>query len=364
MSGTSLDGLDAALVEVDGRGLLLRTRFVRGRSCSLGPLQAALAAFAQGGEALRAEQIASLAAEFSALHVALLNDLLSGERADLVAVHGQTVHHAPPLSWQFFSPAPVAQALQADVVCDLRAADLARGGQGAPITPLADLLLFAHPAERRAVVNLGGFCNYTLLPVLAAERTEAEVTDAAEQVRAADVCSCNQLLDHAARAVLGRPFDAEGAAALGGRLHMRAFVRLRDALRAQAEAGRSLGAADRVAHVVDELVGSCPAPDLLRTACAAIADVLAQRLAGAQRVLVGGGGARNGALLEALRARMNAPVELCDVEGVPAAYREAVEMAVLGALCADGVAITLPQVTGVASPAPLAGVWACGAARR
>ena len=113
-------------------------------------------------------------------------------RADLVVAHGQTVFHAPPASWQLLNAAPIARAVRAPVVFDLRQADLAAGGQGAPITPLADwIMLRAHgpAAAGRAIVNLGGFCNVTILPSGAGP----------EGVRGMDVCPCNHLLDGVAR---------------------------------------------------------------------------------------------------------------------------------------------------------------------
>lgn len=77
-----------------------------------------------------------------------------------------------------------------------------------------------------------------------------------------------------------------------------------------------------------------------------------------ERYLLAGGGTGNQVLVAALTAHARVPVDLTDIFGVPAAYREAAAMAVLGALCQDGVPITLPAVTGVESPAPIAGVWA------
>ncbi len=127
------------------------------------------------------------------LHVEAVR-ALGCERLDLVVAHGQTVYHAPPLSWQLCAPGPIAHALQVPVLCDLRSADIAAGGQGAPITPIADHILFRHAREARAVVNLGGFCNITTLPA----------GDDATRVRGGDVCACNQVAGrHRARA--GRP---------------------------------------------------------------------------------------------------------------------------------------------------------------
>jgi anhydro-N-acetylmuramic acid kinase len=163
MTGTSLDGIDLALVEVTGTGLGMSARFARGLSAPLGPAADSLRALA-AQEPMTAGQVARLSLQFAAAHAQALTDLLGGERSDLVCIHGQTVFHAPPASWQLLNPFPIARAASAPVVYDLRQADLAAGGQGAPITPIADFVLFRHAQESRAVVNLGGFCNVTLLP--------------------------------------------------------------------------------------------------------------------------------------------------------------------------------------------------------
>ena len=206
MTGTSLDGLDAALVAIEGDGLAMRARFVRGLSRPLGPVGGALRQIAEQ-HPLSARAIAEIMRDFSLLHAAVVRDLLGGSPCTLVAVHGQTVIHAPPVSWQLFQAAPLAQALGVDVIHDLRAADLARGGQGAPITPLADWILFRAAQTTRVVVNLGGFCNLTVLP--AGGDTSA--------VRGQDVCACNQVLDHLARRAFATTYDAGGQRALTGR---------------------------------------------------------------------------------------------------------------------------------------------------
>src|SRR6185436_14618647 len=141
-------------------------------------------------------EIADAALALGELHARAVAKAAAGCRLDLIAAHGQTVFHAPPLSWQMLNPWPLVRDLQTSVVFDLRGADLAHGGQGAPITPLADWVLFRSNSRTRAVVNLGGFCNLTLLP-----------PGRPDMVRGFDVCACNQLLDHIARGILQRPFD-------------------------------------------------------------------------------------------------------------------------------------------------------------
>lgn len=365
MTGTSIDALDAALVEIDGAGLELRATVLLCATRPLGHLAGPLRALASQ-QPCSAGRIAALARELAALHVELLRELLGDKPVDLIAVHGQTVFHAPPASWQLIDPAPIAHALRAPVVFDLRAADLAAGGQGAPITPLADYVLFRSPSETRAVVNLGGFANYTLLPAAQEAGAGRTANSATSAIRGGDLCACNHLVDGVARAVLGQPYDDGGRCAARGRVLEPMRDELRALLAEQARHGRSLGTGDELGSWIQRSRDRIPAEDLARTACDALAatiaeviSTLAQALSprGLDRCLLAGGGVQNDTLVGALRAYIGATVEPTDAYGVPARYREAVAMAVLGALCQDGVPITLPQVTGVPPPAPLAGAW-------
>lgn len=346
MTGTSLDGLDCALVAIEGHGLALRPQVIRGHTQGLGPLGPMLRDLAEQKPAT-AGAIAALMRAFSLLHAEAVRGLLGTDRCDLIAVHGQTVVHAPPVSWQLFQSAPLAQALGVPVVCDLRAADLACGGQGAPITPLSDWLFLRSPSETRVVVNLGGFCNITILPA-------GGDTDT---VRGCDVCACNQLLDAIARRCFGRPYDDGGRMALSGTAHPDVTSALTTHLGAQHAARRSLGTGDELATLVADLADRLPGPDLARSACLAIARVVVAA-GGPGRYALAGGGIANAALREAFAQVCGADADATDELGLPAQWREAAAMAVLGALCQDGIAITLPQVTGVTVPAPLAGCWA------
>lgn len=347
MTGTSLDGLDCALLEVAGDGLSMHATFVRASSTDLGALKAPLRAIADQTPAT-ARDLSRVLRDFSLLHADAIRLLLHGERCDLICVHGQTVFHQPPLSWQLFQPAPLAHALRTPVVHDLRQADLAAGGQGAPITPIADLVLFQH-TEPRTAINLGGFCNLTNLP--ARGGTTADIA-------ACDVCACNQLLDAIARQFLDSPFDTDGAAAARGSIHEQTREQLADLLRKQLTSRRSLGTGDELASLLNLLPARTGA-DLARSACEAIADVVLRTpgLCTGTPVLAGGG-VRNRTLLQAFTHR-DPRTTTTTALGIPAEFREAACFAVLGALCQDRVPITLPQVTHLprGTPAPLAGAW-------
>lgn len=359
MTGTSIDGLDLALVEIRGTGLEMRCRVLRLGTRELGALQRPLRAFADGA-AMTAGAIATMAHDFGVLHAEAIAELLAGERTDLVCVHGQTVFHKPPVSWQLLNPWPIVQRIGARVVYDLRGADLAAGGQGAPITPIADaVLLGSRPefvgglASGFAVVNLGGFANYTAVAA-AGGNTLAERLST---IRGGDVCVCNQLLDRIARERLGVAFDADGERASAGRVDAAACERLVALIRPR-HAGRSLGTGDESFAWVDETRASLGGDDAAATACDAIGRVIAESLRGVETVLLAGGGARNRTLAAAIaRHSQGGRVGMIDDFGIAATHREAIAFAVLGALCEDRVAITLPSVTGV-GVAPISGAWA------
>ncbi len=346
MTGTSIDSLDAAVVRVEGAGLAMQAKFVRGTSRPLGDLARPLRRLADQ-EPIGAGEIARASREFSLLHVEALRELARGEQVDLIAVHGQTVYHAPPVSWQMITPAPIAQSLGVPVVFDLRAADLAAGGQGAPITPIADWVTLRDAGESRAVVNLGGFCNVTMLPAGSNPAT----------IRGADACACNHLLDTIARRLLNAPYDKDGARALSGTANDAALEDLGGVIRGARRSGRSLGTGDESTEWVSRWQAHVKPEDLAATACEGIALAIADAVSGVDRALVAGGSVRNRALIRAISSCCSARVEPTDAYGVPAEYREAACMGVLGALCRDRIPITLPQVTGVREPAPVAGVW-------
>jgi 1,6-anhydro-N-acetylmuramate kinase len=351
MTGTSIDGLDCALVHVEDSGLQMRASIVRGYSEPLGELSPALRAVARR-QPHTAEELAGLALRLGMVHLEALKRLIGEDRIDLVAVHGQTVFHRPPISWQLINPAPIAYGLGVPVVFDLRAADLACGGEGAPITPLADWVLFRDGSERRAVVNLGGFANVTVLPA-----GGDDVRIALELIEGGDVCACNQLLDEISRRQWNQPYDYLGERAAAGRVDRAGCEELVALLRAQCEAERSLGTGDEVKQWIDAWQGRLAPEDLARSACAAIAHVVAHRVGDVQRLILAGGGVQNQALVAEIREQASGDVVVSDDLAVPAPQREAVAIAVLGALCQDRVPITLPRVTHCQAGAPVAGCW-------
>lgn len=216
MSGTSLDGITAVVV-----------RFTEREDGSIAPelLAHVARAYAPGQRArLAAALHGATPAEYARLDFALgewLADAANAviaeagvARSDIraIASHGHTVWHAPPhATWQFGQPAVIAERTGIDVIADFRVRDVAAGGEGAPLVPMADALLFARPDAWRLLQNLGGIGNVTVLPPLAAGESDLRA------VRAFDTGPGVCIIDGVTR--LLRPeltFDRDGALALQG----------------------------------------------------------------------------------------------------------------------------------------------------
>ncbi|MCZ6850935.1 MAG: anhydro-N-acetylmuramic acid kinase [Planctomycetota bacterium] len=352
MTGTSLDGIDVATAMIQGQGLDMRAKLLRHVTAELGPLRDELHRAAQQ-EPMTARQFAGLALALGKRYADTIADAAEpGQPSDLIAVHGQTIVHRPPVSWQLINPAPIAARFDCPVVYNLRQADIAAGGQGAPITPIADWILFRDRLHRRAIVNLGGFCNATILPA-------ARSGKPLEQVRGFDICACNLVLDAVARQTLGTPYDQGGGAAQCGAPHAKAVQDLCATFRRQRSEHRSLGTEDEASDWVAQHKIQLPPNDLAASAVVAVAECIGEAIAehNVDQIIIAGGGAHNRALVDAIDRQCHTPARLSDALGVPIQAREALAMAVLGALCADGIPITLPQVTGCTEPAPVAGTW-------
>lgn len=358
MSGTSIDGLDAALIQISGTGPSLRAGFIAADSISLGDLAPRLRDIASQ-QPVTAGDIARAAADLTSLHASLCTRLWNAHAPtiaptaapSLISVHGQTLFHQPPLSWQLMQPAGLARAMHAPVVFDLRAADIAAGGQGAPLTPLADMYFFrdfGDIGEPLAIANLGGFCNITMLPPGRADPA---------RITAADLCPCNNLLDEISRRLLHTPFDADGAAAAQGDINTEALEDLEGIFIALSGSRRSLGTGDETGEWISRYRSRLSAHTLAATACEAIAQHIADATRDAPTLLLAGGGVKNLSLRRAIASCASSRVLLTDDAGLPASSREAAAWALLGALCQDRQPISLPAVTGVNRPAPICGAW-------
>ncbi len=355
MSGTSLDGVSAALVRLAER-----------------PAGASLVAFHQESytAAERGQIIDTIARggarELAILHVALAErfagavlQLLATAKVSpaglaFIASHGQTVWHEPGrASLQLGDPAVLAERLGVRVVSDFRARDVAAGGQGAPLVPLADVMLFGHEARGRLLLNIGGMANVTWVPRRGV--TEGALAfDTGPGVAVIDAVT--RRLDPEAT------YDRDGERARRGKRAAKVLeMLLADPYFGQPppkSTGRErfgIAYADRLIELVTKSGGSDN--DAVGTATALSVETIARGIerwtpAGAEdEVVISGGGARNPALVELLAARVRPrPVVLFDQLFFDGDAKEAVAFAFLGALTLGGQPGNLPAATGARGP--------------
>ncbi len=346
MSGTSADGVDAAAIELDVPATEVKVIFTATESYPKRVRDAVLA-LGEGGTA-DARELARLHGLLGDRYADLAERVCAdlGVRPAVIAVHGQTVAHLPSehVTLQIGDAARVARRTGVPVVADLRSADVAAGGQGAPLVPFADHVLFARLAPV-AALNVGGIANLTLIP-----------TARADDVVAFDTGPGNMVIDGVAAAI-GATHDIDGQGAKRGTVDDETLSEFLAhpyfAQRAPKSTGRELFGgffARRLLELVTKHGGSHD--DALATATALTARTIADALLRETtrppaRLLIAGGGARNATLVEMLRAAVApVPVEDTDAHGVPSAYREAVAFAILGAYRLRGLPNTLPRATG------------------
>jgi anhydro-N-acetylmuramic acid kinase len=351
MAGTSLDGVDAALAEIGGRRPRVRPLGARTWPYPA-PLRRALLAAAEGAP-LDAGGLARLdravGERLARAVLGLCRALrVSPARVALVGSHGQTVHHAPRegCTLQIGNPAVIAVRTGITTVADFRAADVAAGGEGAPLVPFAHRLLFAHPRRARAVQNLGGIGNVTWV----------SPGGAAGRVCAFDTGPGNMVIDGVVRGLSGgrRWMDRDGRLARAGQVDERLLARLLEHPFLRRRPPKSTGREEFGAPLVARLLRAArrlPPADVVATATAftarATADAYRRFLPRVDEVLLAGGGSRNPALVEAFaRALPRMRLTTVDRLGFDADALEAYAFALFAWAAALGRSVALPRVTG------------------
>jgi anhydro-N-acetylmuramic acid kinase len=353
MSGTSLDGIDAALVETDGE------RVARFGPVGYQPyadgerdlLHRALAvATALTDRAARPGVLAEAEALVTQAHAEAVEDFLRAHaiaRRDIAVVgfHGQTVLHRPErrLTVQIGDGAALARRVGVPVVYDLRAADVAAGGQGAPLVPVFHRALVEnlHRPHPIAVLNVGGVANVSYI-------------DGAADLIACDTGPGNALIDDFMRARSGAPCDRDGATAAQGRIDE---AWLAGALAHPFFAAPPPKSLDRNAFASLDASGLAladGAATLTAFTAAAVAAVVPHLPRAPRSWIVAGGGARNPTLMRMLAARLKpATVESAQGVGWSSDAIEAQAFAFLAVRCLNGLPITFPGTTG--APRPMTG---------
>lgn len=369
MSGTSVDGTDAVCVELNGAPPHLDWKLLSHAELPhpAGLREEIFRAFRP--ETSSVDRLCALNYRLGEVFAdaALAACRAAGLRPsdiDAIGSHGQTLWHIPPgagpipSTLQIGNPSVIAARTGITVVSDFRAADMAAGGQGAPLVPYVDSLLLSHPTLSRAVQNIGGIGNVTFLP--AGTRPSP--------VLAFDTGPGNMLIDYAAgRATEGRlTYDRDGRLALAGTVCRGLLNRwLQDPYFSQSppkSTGRELFGVQRGRLLYDEaLSAGLSAEDILATltcfTASAISDQYRRFLPELpDEVLVSGGGARNPALVKFLTGELGRPVRTTDEAGLPSQAKEAVSFAILAYETLHRRPGNLPSATGASRPAVLGSI--------
>ncbi|MGI3776159.1 MAG: anhydro-N-acetylmuramic acid kinase [Janthinobacterium lividum] len=342
MSGTSLDGVDAAVIDTDGERVAdlgprltlpyppalrttLRTLIDRAAHDALPADDPDLLAATEALTLRHAEAVAALATP-----------------CDLLGFHGQTILHRPErrLTWQIGDAALLARTTATPVAWNFRTADVAAGGQGAPLVPLFHAALARDLPGPLAVLNLGGVANLTYL---------GPATDGEREILACDTGPGNAALDDWALRHTGRPIDHDGALARAGTVDERTLATLLNHQFFSRKPPKSLDRQDFANPLHDTTLS---AADGAATLTAFTAHAVAATLLPAEptRWLVCGGGRHNPALMAALRHALRGPVEPVEVLGWDGDALEAQCFGFLAARVLRGLPLSLPGTTGVPEP--------------
>jgi len=355
MSGSSCDGIDAALVRIKGTERNLVMKLIQHQTF---PFTANLKKRLLD-ENLSARDVCSLDFELGELFAEAAQTLIDGIEdetiaVDFVATHGHTVAHMPPRSnnrigtLQIGQSAVIAERTGLPVISDFRPRDMAAGGQGAPLVPYADWLLFNKVNRSVACLNIGGIANFTSVTpefrnILAFDTGPGNMAiDGAIRIltrgkeemdvdgkTAAKGMIIDEFLDY----LLDHPFFAKVPPKSTGREEFGVNVYLRDALASRSE------------HSTE---------DLIATITEAVARSIIQAYERfikpenpAEHIIVGGGGAKNKTLINRLKEGLSdSQIFTSDQYGIPTAAREAIAFAILGNECIMGTPANVPHATG------------------
>lgn len=362
MSGTSMDGIDAGLFDIrDNRCLTVATH----SSAYPGELREQLTTASRNPDSCTVDLIGTLDNRVGDCFRNAAEDLLvkSGvQRRDIRAIgsHGQTLRHKPrndrPYTLQIGDPNLIAAGTGITTVADFRRRDLALGGEGAPLATAFHRHFLADAKENRVILNIGGIANITILPA------------GGGVVRGFDTGPGNTLLDAWIQSQKNEPYDLDGGWGQSGCIVDDVLQVLRDDSYFRAAPPKSTGfeyfnlawLQERLATATGKKVVA--AEDVQATlatlTASTIADAIHEHAPATERLLVCGGGVRNGHLMRLLAEMMPAiPIASTAAHGIEPGWVEAATFAWLAKRRLDGLPGNLPAVTGASAEAVLGGIW-------
>ncbi len=332
MSGTSLDGLDIALCEFEAHD----------KSYNYSILKAKTINYSQHWKEkltnvknTSAEQYFKLNAEYGKFIAEKINEFLKDvvEIPDAIASHGHTVFHQPQFGFssQIGCGATIAANTSITTVCDFRSLDVANGGQGAPLVPIGDKLLFG---KYEACLNIGGIANISF-------------NNKNGKRIAYDICEANMLLNYLAEKT-GQDYDKGGELAKAGNVNVDLLNKLNSQSYYLQTGARSIGREWFEQNILSLIEKSeIVINDLLATSTEHVAQIIANDLSDKKNVLVTGGGAFNSFLMERIKAKTTCEIIIPDAETIN--FKEALIFAFLGYLRLNEKINTLSSVTGAKS---------------
>jgi anhydro-N-acetylmuramic acid kinase len=354
MSGTSLDGADAILVEFSSQEAPRTLGFVAETfSGELREQLLQLSAPGSDGLDLAGSVSLRLADVYArAVKRVIAEASVAASAVTAIGCHGQTVRHRPELGFtmQLNDPARVAELTGIDVVADFRRRDMAAGGQGAPLVPAFHEAMFRHASISRAVVNIGGIGNVTWLP-------------ASGGILGFDCGPGNVLLDAWASLHLGTAFDEHGAWAAKGHVDRALLEKfLAEPFLAAAppkSTGRELFRIEWLdQHLESQREPADVQATLAEFTARSILDAIDRFCVPTDEIYLAGGGARNRALVARIAANAGGrPVEPTDALGVPSGHVEAMAFAWLAMKCIHREPIDMTAVTGAKGPRVLGAIY-------
>ena len=350
MSGTSLDGIDAALIETDGAGHIRPIAFRSDpySAQARDQLREAAALALSFDRPRRSPKIVEAEKMLTNRHILAVRQLLSSagvgaDQVDVIGFHGQTIAHRPDRgwTWQIGDGAAMARALGIRVVDDLRSADVAAGGQGAPLLPVYHRALTAGMARPVAVLNLGGVANITWLG------------SGGDELIAFDTGPANGLIDDWMLAETGSPYDVNGVFAARGAIDRAVLAGMLDNRWFDAPPPKSLDRADFTIDAVKGLSAADGAATLTAFTAETVALALRHLPVAPTRLIVAGGGRHNPTLMNMIAAATKISAEPIEALGWNGDATEAEGFAYMAVRSLRAEPISFPGTTGV--PRPMTG---------
>ncbi len=372
MSGTSADGIDVAVVRIVPRKQRVKLTLLAHESFSFPAALRRDVLRAMNAATISTAELARLNWRLGLAYAESVKATLERHtmKLDLIGCHGQTLYHQPraetyagrrfACTWQLGEAAAIVEAVRVPVVSNFRPADMMAGGQGAPLVPLLDYVLFADSKRGRVLQNIGGIANLTAIPAGATP----------DKVIAFDTGPGNMIIDALAHTLFGKRFDRNGQFAARGKVIEPVLATALSnpyfALKPPRTAGREQFGREYAARFLADCERHSQQPeDALATATALTAETIARSFKAFARrgmkgsgvdYIVSGGGARNGTLMAMLAQRLEplgcklAPSEEF---GLPAEAKEAAAFALLAWQTWHRLPGNVPRATGATRPAIL-----------